>query len=259
MSEDTARSAIRVDVRFTQVPEWVLDAEISDRAVRLYGVLGRYADANGRSFPGRETLAERLRCSKDSVDRAMKELEQIGALSKKRRGPHSSLYTLHFVRTGAVSDERVRTGAASRVRTGAAQNESQGNESQGVELEKALSDVPGPRTLNRKTVTNAERSQAWLILAEWNRLAEQDLRAHDWLAKIIGRCREYPNATLEDHTLIIETALAHPWWSGPPTPSVVYGNAAQFERSIQQVRRQRGESDDERLARIVNEGMRRSA
>lgn len=68
---------------WTVVPEWVLDLPISDRAVRLYAVLGAYADyvsadaptaPNAR--PSRRTLAARLRCSVDSVDRALRELEE---------------------------------------------------------------------------------------------------------------------------------------------------------------------------------------
>jgi hypothetical protein len=70
---------------FSITPEWVLDAEISDRAVRLYGLLGRYADANGSSFARRRTLAERLRCSVNSLDRAIAELKAIGALTTDER------------------------------------------------------------------------------------------------------------------------------------------------------------------------------
>lgn len=66
--------------RFAIVPEWVLEAPISDRAVRLYGILRRYADQDLRAHPGRRALAERLRCSVDSVDRAVRELVQVGAM-----------------------------------------------------------------------------------------------------------------------------------------------------------------------------------
>jgi hypothetical protein len=81
------------------VPEWVIDADISDRAVRLYALLGRYADASGESFASRRKLAERLRCSTDSVDRAVSELVDKQAVSvvERRRedgGRSSNLYTL---------------------------------------------------------------------------------------------------------------------------------------------------------------------
>ena len=96
------------------------------------------------------------------------------------------------------------------------------------------------------------------MLGAWNRLAGQDLRSRDWLAKIVMRIREYPEATAHDHEHIIRANLADPWWSGPPTPSVVYGNGAQFERAIQTARAALEAGDaDERLARIVEDATRR--
>jgi len=67
-------------VPYGTIPEWVLDADISDRAVRLWVVLDRYAGQNDRAYPGRRATAERMRCSVDSVDRAMAELVAIDAV-----------------------------------------------------------------------------------------------------------------------------------------------------------------------------------
>lgn len=106
------------------VPEWVLDAEVSDRAVRLYGVLGRYADTDGSAHPSRKVLAGRLRCSVDSIDRATKELEAIGALRVVPRYDDvgdrtSNEYVLCRVRPGS------RTEAVTGGREVAAVNQSQ--------------------------------------------------------------------------------------------------------------------------------------
>lgn len=65
---------------FALVPEWLLDADISDRAVRLFGILHRYGGADGKAFPGRKRLADRLRTSVDSIDRATAELVKVGAV-----------------------------------------------------------------------------------------------------------------------------------------------------------------------------------
>jgi hypothetical protein len=87
---------IRVDRRFAIIDEWVLDLDISDRAVRLYAILMRYADKDTqKAFPSRKTLAERLRCSPASVDRASMELVESGAMSKEQRYNNSLVYTLH--------------------------------------------------------------------------------------------------------------------------------------------------------------------
>ena len=70
---------------FGRVPTWLLDAAVSDRAVRLFALLTRYADREGRGFPGRRVLAARLRCSVDSLDRAMRELVTAGAVRVEER------------------------------------------------------------------------------------------------------------------------------------------------------------------------------
>ncbi|BEP13968.1 hypothetical protein acdb102_22790 [Acidothermaceae bacterium B102] len=81
-----AAAGLVVEDRFAIVPEWLLDADISDAAIRLYAVLLRYGQTSGARMPGRATLARRLhKKSTDSVDRAMHELEQIGAVHVEHR------------------------------------------------------------------------------------------------------------------------------------------------------------------------------
>jgi hypothetical protein len=70
---------------FGRVPTWLLDEAVSDRSIRLFALLTRYADREGRGFPGRRTLAERLRCSVDSIDRALRELVHAGAVRVEER------------------------------------------------------------------------------------------------------------------------------------------------------------------------------
>ncbi len=75
-----------LEERFSIVPEWVLDADVSDAAVRLYAVLLRFGATSGQRMPSRRTLADRLRKkSVDSVDRALKELVAVGAVEVTRR------------------------------------------------------------------------------------------------------------------------------------------------------------------------------
>jgi hypothetical protein len=68
---------------YAVIPEWVLDADITAQAVRLYAVLRRYADKQTlESHPSRKKLAERLRVKDEkTVDRAVSDLEKIGAVS----------------------------------------------------------------------------------------------------------------------------------------------------------------------------------
>src|SRR3954468_1470022 len=79
-----------LEQHFAIVPEWVLDADISDAALRLYAVLLRYGQTSGHRMPGRRLLASRLhKRSRDSVDRALTKLVGIGAVvvQHRRQGP----------------------------------------------------------------------------------------------------------------------------------------------------------------------------
>lgn len=79
-------ASLDVEDRFAIVPEWLLDAEISDAAVRLYAVLLRFGQSSGARMPSRSTLARRLRKkSTDTVDRAMRELVDLGAVVVENR------------------------------------------------------------------------------------------------------------------------------------------------------------------------------
>lgn len=73
---------------YAQTPVWVLRAgdKLTSHARSLYGVIMSYADNTTRTaFPGRETLAEDMGVSVATVKRAIKELEDFGALIVERR------------------------------------------------------------------------------------------------------------------------------------------------------------------------------
>ena len=130
MTESNAK--LDTDVRWAQVPEWVVTAPISDRAVRLYALLARRANGDSQAFPSRKYLAVNMHCSSKSVDRAMEELIAVGAVTKQRQFQDSrqtvNLYTLR-----AMGGTRVSmggdTGVAGEGDAGVPQNESHKNES----------------------------------------------------------------------------------------------------------------------------------
>jgi hypothetical protein len=77
---------VTADTYFALVPEWLLDADVSARAIQVFAVLARYADDSGSgAHPSRATLAKRCRCSVKSIDRALDELEAIGSIEVTRR------------------------------------------------------------------------------------------------------------------------------------------------------------------------------
>lgn len=110
---------IRRQHRFTVLPEHLIrDGRVSDRAMRLWCVLDRYAGANGEAFPLRATLCADLGgISESSLDRAMAELCKAGWLSKARRyegGPND--YTVLVVPAEEVPADALR-GVSSHMTT----------------------------------------------------------------------------------------------------------------------------------------------
>lgn len=117
-----AAAGLVVEDRFAIVPEWLLDADVSDTAIRLYAVLLRYGQTSGARMPGRATLARRLhKKSTDSVDRAMRELVEIGAVHVQHRyagGQRlTNLYQLKAVRSTQRPHETTSDAGPLRIST----------------------------------------------------------------------------------------------------------------------------------------------
>jgi hypothetical protein len=92
---------LTAEMRFSIIPEWITYADISDKAIRLYSVLARYAhNQTHEAFPSRDTLAGHMHCSPKSVDRATDELIKIGAITKRQRHNSSLVYTLRVSQGG---------------------------------------------------------------------------------------------------------------------------------------------------------------
>lgn len=119
-------STVMMDVPFAMVPEWLIKSDVSSHAVRLYAALCRYANLPNGAMPGRRRLADDwLHVSLDTLDRAMKELVDVGALKKISKDGQPNRYILcsrQNSRTRAViqSEADSRTDAAGNSRTGAA-------------------------------------------------------------------------------------------------------------------------------------------
>lgn len=71
---------------FAMIPNPVIDAELSAKALALYVHLVKYAGKDGRAYPARLTLARNIGLKKaDSVDGPLDELEAAGFIIVKRR------------------------------------------------------------------------------------------------------------------------------------------------------------------------------
>ena len=97
-------SLVVEDQRFAILPEWVITANISDGAFRMYSMLLRYGNNSGVRMPSRALLAHRLHRSVDSIDRALRELVSAGTVRIQRRhSGHQFLSNRYCVRTSAPS------------------------------------------------------------------------------------------------------------------------------------------------------------
>ena len=110
------KPTLDVEDRFAIVPEWVLDAAISDAAVRLYAVLLRFGHTSGARMPARSTLARRMhKKSTDTVDRAMRELVELGAVIVQNRFDGGQRLTnKYLVRTSRPRDNKSGKSGSSR-------------------------------------------------------------------------------------------------------------------------------------------------
>lgn len=105
------------------------------------------------------------------------------------------------------------------------------------------------KKVGRKVVTDSEFDLATAVVASFNTTAGTKLSVDPHLTPIVGRIRERPDLTAEHHAQLIEAVFAGDhWWTDPPGPRIIYGNAAQFEQSLEIARRywaSRSESSDD--------------
>jgi hypothetical protein len=119
---------ISADNYFCIIPEWVLYSSVSSNAVRLYGTLQRYADKDsGQCHPSRKTLADRCGLSLSSLDRALIELVELGAVRKKQRLSSNGDWTsnIYTVITNAGVSSQVNTPMVTDEDTGLVTGEEQ--------------------------------------------------------------------------------------------------------------------------------------
>jgi hypothetical protein len=87
------------DVKFNIVARWVIESKISDKSKVIYVVLCGFADSEGKCYPSRSTIANRAGCSVKSVDRAIKELEELKAIKvyREKKADGSNAVNKYFL------------------------------------------------------------------------------------------------------------------------------------------------------------------
>lgn len=102
---DSSNNNVEIHVEplpFQQIPNWVFESEITATAIKLYLVLRKNGDNKKHtSYWSRKKLGEQMRCTAGTVDRAKKELIEIGAICQVHRlgkdGDYTSnMYHVHI-------------------------------------------------------------------------------------------------------------------------------------------------------------------
>jgi hypothetical protein len=98
---------------FAIIPQSVIDhPDLTARALRLYACLARYVDADRDCVVKRSTLAQRARCSEDTVDRGLAELQAIGALTITRAQREDGSYgPSHYQLTSPAASGHAERGS----------------------------------------------------------------------------------------------------------------------------------------------------
>ena len=96
------------------VPLWlVLHGDAPHGAIRLWALLhAAWTDRNGVGQPPREQLASDLNASVDTIDRWLKVLVTLGALTVTGRAGHTNAYTVHLAGGRTDAEGRGRTDTA---------------------------------------------------------------------------------------------------------------------------------------------------
>jgi Helix-turn-helix domain len=216
---------------------WVLDhseERLGNRLVLL--ALAEHAHDDGtKAYPSNATLMKRTRLSERAVRDALRALERSNAVEcyeTLRNG--TKVYRI-------VGPFNVNGGSPRRGQNPpGAESGSQTAPEPSVTRQKRSSSSKragrAPTMIGGKRVTDDEESFALSVLAIFNAVSGKRFGSKEALGKIILRHREHPDLAAEDHERIIREQFERPWWSGDPSPAVIYGNGEVFDRALNGVR-----------------------
>lgn len=217
--------SVRRRTPFAQIPQWILQAEVSSHAKVLWAALDRFAGLPNGAIPSRQTLAnEWLHASTDTVDRAKSELLAIGALTIESRPGTSNEYILE-------DRPNLGTGAEGTLGTGAERKRARGERaivSEGenplplsaAEVRAALWDALVEAT-GIHPESHGEKSRFGMSVSE---LAKMDASPAEVLRRAGVFRDRYPGATVTDR------ALCNRW--GELAVAATNGNGKRYGRGM---------------------------
>lgn len=187
------------------------------------------SEAEGKCWPDKEEIIDKTGYSRATVFRAVKELEaaDLIAFTEDAKGRECAFLSVPWSSHSETAESHSETGKS--------QSEKSTNNKE--PSKKRQQGKRPKREVNRKTVSDDELTLAAAVVVAFNERAGTALSVDAHLTPIVGRIREKPDYTEAHHRKIIEAVFdGDHWWTGPPTPRIIYGNAAIFEGSIELAR-----------------------
>jgi DNA-binding Lrp family transcriptional regulator len=266
------------------------EAELGTRLVLF--VLANHAWSDGVTWISQKDMTHKARMSESSVRRAIRQLEEMGEIETRQAQRGKRRVNVYRIIVGEIravepdydrmpfelaepfsattgqidrrSDGQVTTGHLRPVNSKKNRKSLSKDQPPLTLLEEDQQEsldgprgAPVPKSVDQKPVTRGEGTKALAVLAAFNvECGGRPFRSKDHVAKIVMRIREQPALSVEEHHEIIRRNFANPWWKGPPTPSVVYGNGSLFESAMRNtgVRepRTKAERKDARVRKLLH-------
>lgn len=216
---------------FTQVPNCILrDPSLSAGARVTYALLSSFAWQDDECWVGQKKLGMLAGVGDRMIRNYLDELEEAALIEIHRQGQNKPN---RYVLFGSGQERNCGSG---QERKHSSAEEDTGEEDSKAKRVEPKKGEPRPK-VGGKLVTDQELSLATAIIAAFNEAAGTSLTVLPHLTPVVMRIRERPTLTAAQHGKIIEAVFAaEHWWTDPPGPRIIYGNAAQFEQSIELAR-----------------------
>jgi hypothetical protein len=214
---------------------WAFDVEGLSPSQKLVLLgLADNADRGGICWPSQAELVEKTGLAERTVREHLNLFEDRGLIAKeprlkiKGRGRASDIYRL------AGGDDQPATDGRP---TGNSQHDQPATDNTPLIEEPPKEPPKNQKRVGKKVVSDTELALAAAVVSLFNSYAGTGLSVYAHLTPIFGRNPEKPDYTETHHRKIIEAVFAgEHWWSGAPTPRIIYGNAGIFEQSIELAR-----------------------
>lgn len=201
-------------------------------------VLATYADrSGGRIHPSLDTIEKGAACARDTAVKGLRRLEELGEIERVGRRPSGTWEYRITVPLDSSATEPSEFSSDGRA--------VQSTPPDGSPTEPDLPEQPGTTHEQDRVcassrfqgVTDDEFALAAAVVSQFNSSAGTALSVEAHLTPIVARLREHPELTADDHRAVIAAVFAgEQWWTGTPSPRIIYGDAGRFEQAVEQAK-----------------------